>query len=269
MKALARFALILLTAVVATTAFAQTPQNIYVVSNVGQPWGEATNEDALNNIVGAGNWTTWNYETLDPTALFSSNTTFIFLEGGDSSFVGFQNFMNANLNALSQWISNGGRLLLMSAPNDPLVGAQVYLPDGVILLADAFYGSAASSANVLDYLHPVFNTPNQVATSYTGDFISHGYFVGSVSSGNHNNDILGSNLGEIILAEDNIGSGLMVVGGFTTDNFWSPQPDAHQLLENIIYYTINANTDDRWDWWHHWGGDNGDTAPTASIMKKH
>ena len=46
-----------------------------------------------------------------------------------------------------------------------------------------------------------------------------------------------SNLNEVVLAEDEVGAGLMIFGGLTTDNFQLPQPEAHSLLENIIYYT--------------------------------
>jgi hypothetical protein len=51
------------------------------------------------------------------------------LEGGDSSFTAFQNFVEYNGESISTWVRNGGRLLIISAPNDPLTSATLYLPD--------------------------------------------------------------------------------------------------------------------------------------------
>jgi hypothetical protein len=154
------------------------------------------------------------------------------MEGGDSSFPGFQSFVNQHGNQLYSWVQSGGRLLIMSAPNDPLNGATLYLPDNIVLHSDAFYGSAASSAYATDISNPVFSAPYATSYSFTGDFFSHGYF-----SGTQVQRIMSSNLNECVLGQDVIGTGLMVFGGMTTDNFHLPQPAAHSLLENIIYYT--------------------------------
>ena len=226
----AHFALLL-----ASTAMPALSQHYYYIrSNAGQPWGETTNEDAMDNVFGSGMWSTLYYETLNVNNIFNPSTTFIFMEGGDSSFTSFQNFMQSNQTTVYNWIHGGGMLLIMSAPNNPLASAIVPLPDGIILAADAFYESAASSANAMDISNPIFNTPNSAAYSFTGDFFSHGYFAG-----NNVTPLMESNLNEIILGQDAIGQGLMVFGGLTTDNFQQPQPAAHSLLENIIYYTAN------------------------------
>jgi hypothetical protein len=234
MKALWRFAWIALLACIPVTTWAQSTSGsyLYIRSNVNQPWGQSTNEDAMDNTVGAGNWTTAYYETLVPSDVLSSSVSFIFMEGGDSSYAGFENFMQQYGTTLYTWISNGGRLLIMSAPNDPLTSASLYLPDNIVLHSDAFYGSAASSAYATDISNPIFSTPNTTAYSFTGDFFSHGYFTGSQVQ-----RLMSSNLNECVLGQDIIGSGFMVFGGMTTDNFHLPQPAAHSLLENIIYYT--------------------------------
>ena len=46
-----------------------------------------------------------------------------------------------------------------------------------------------------------------------------------------------SNLNQVILGQAQVQNGLMVFSGMTTDNFQLPQPAAHSLVENIIYYT--------------------------------
>lgn len=217
-------------------AFAAIPaagQNYYYVrSEVAQPWGEDTNESAMDSVFGAGNWTQLYYETLDGNSLFASSNAFIFLEGGDSSYSAFASFISTNLTKISTWVSNGGRLLIMCAPNDPLNSASVTLPGSITLSSDALFASAASAAYASDVSNPIFTGPQSTSYYFTGDFFSHGYFTGS-----NVNAIMESNLGEIILGDYLSGLGLMVYGGMTTDNFDLPQPSAHALLENIIYFT--------------------------------
>src|SRR5580704_11957174 len=124
MKALLRLSTIALLACAVVPAYGQY---VYLRSSVNSPWGQSTNEDAMDNVFGAGNWSTSYYETVNTTQLFTSATQFIFMEGGDSSFSAFQSFMQLNGSSATVWIQAGGRLLIMSAPNDPLNGATLYL----------------------------------------------------------------------------------------------------------------------------------------------
>lgn len=235
MRVLSRVACVTVLTAVAVPAFAQYQYNkqyVYIRSNFDQPWGQTTNEDAMDTIFGSGYWTTMYYETANPAQLFSGNTAFVFMEGGDSSFTVFADFIANNFQQISTWVSSGGRLLIMSAPNDPLQGATVALPDNVTLHSDAFYESAASSAYAIDTTNTIFSSPYQAAYNFSGNFFAHGYFTGTDL-----NALMQSDLNEVVLGQDVIGSGLMVVGGMTTDNFQLPQPAAHALLENIIYYS--------------------------------
>jgi hypothetical protein len=229
MKAFFKLSRIILLACAVTPAFGQY---VYMRSNVNLPWGQSTNEDAMDNVFGPGVWTTMYYETFDWTVLFTSANQFIFLEGGDSSYAAFASFMQTYGTSLGAWLSSGGRLLIMSAPNDPLNSATVNLPDNIVLSADQFYGSAASSAWAADISQPIFHGPKSTSFYFTGDFFSHGYF-----SGNDVVPLMYSNLNEVVLGQDRVGLGLMVFGGMTTDNFQLPQPAAHALLENIISFT--------------------------------
>ena len=235
MKAIFRFALPALLTLSILPAFGQTSgQAVYMRSSISQPWGQNTNEDAMDQVF-PGNWTTVYYETVDPVALLSSATRFIFMEGGDSSYDPFAAFINNNLVPLTQWISNGGRLLIMSAPNNPLVSTHLYLPGNIALLSDEFYASAATSAIAVDISNRIFSAPYGATGYYfTGDFFSHGYFTGPQLQ-----PIMLNDLSEVVLGQYQYGTGLMVYGGMTTDNFQQGLlPTApHLLLENIIDYT--------------------------------
>lgn len=237
MKVISRLSFLVVLAASAFPLLAQSSNTaIYIRSNVNQPWGQVTNEDAMDNVFGAGAWSTQYFETLDPGQVLASTTQFIFMEGGDSSYAAFSTFMTNHVNDVTNWISNGGRLLIMSAPNDPLSDAYLYLPGNIILKSDAFYGSAASSAFATDVSNPMFMGPNTfTGTNFTGNFFSHGYFVGANVS-----QIMRTNLNQVVLGQYATGTGLMVFGGMTTDNFQLPQPAAHNLLENIIYYTATT-----------------------------
>jgi hypothetical protein len=234
MTTASRFAWFLLAACSASPLFAtaNASENIYIRSAQNLPWGQSTNENAMNSVFGYGGWSQQYYEYASVGDLTSSTVKFIFMEGGDSSYGPFRDFLSGHLAPLYNWVANGGRLLIMAAPNDPLAGALMTLPDNISLKADAFYASAASSAYAVDISNPIFSGPYSTAYYFTGDFFAHGYF-----SGTNLHSIMQSNLNQVVLGEDNLGAGLMVVGGMTTDNFQLPQPAAHSLVVNTIYYT--------------------------------
>jgi hypothetical protein len=240
MKPCSRLGWIALAVSIGVPALAQNAAttNVYVRSNINQPWGQSTNEDAMDSVFGADNWTTLYFEDLTAASLFTSSTKFIFMEGGDTSFASFQDFMQSYESQAYSWIQNGGRLLIMCAPNDPLNSAVLGLPDNVVLHADAFYNSAASTVRAVDLSNPIFSSPHSTTNNLNGDFVAHGYFTGSDVR-----IIMKSNFNQTVLGLDTIGSGLMMFGGMTTDNFHLPQPSAHALLENIIYYTAYTSLD--------------------------
>src|SRR5262249_26864926 len=146
--------------------------------NVNEPWGQETNEDAMDNVFGVGLWITDYYETINTNAVLNSSVEFIFMEGGDSSYSAFKDFIQNHGDDLYTWVRNGGLLLIMAAPNDPLNSVSLILPDNITLSADAFYESAASSAYATDISNPIFSGPNPTAYNFTGNFFSHGYFSG-------------------------------------------------------------------------------------------
>jgi hypothetical protein len=227
--------ILLLVCSAALPALADNNAYIYIRSNVNLPWGQTTNENAMDRVFGVGNWTTMYYETLSVGDLLTSATRFVFMEGGDSSYDAFADFISSHSSPVFNWVAGGGRLLIMAAPNNPLSGADLTLPDNILLHADSFYGSAASSAYAVDISNQIFSGPYSTSYNFTGDFFAHGYFSGAKVQ-----PIMQSNLNEVVLAQDRLSSGLIVVGGLTTDNFHFPQPAAHALLINIVYYSATV-----------------------------
>lgn len=199
----------------------------YLRSTVGAPWGEATNEAAMDTVFGAGNWGDERYETVNTASLFTNTNSFIFMEGGDGNANELDLFLTTNLPSITSWVNGGGRLLLNAAPNE---GNGMSFGFGVTLTYPDFNGDGAAVA--VDPLHPVFAG---VTTAYTGTSFSHATVSGAGLA-----SIINNGSGNSVLAEMLIGNGIGLFGGMTTDNFHQPQPDAATLRANIISYAANT-----------------------------
>jgi hypothetical protein len=200
----------------------------YVRSQAGgAPWGETTNEAAMDTVFGAGNWDDLRYETVDPAVLFSVYRTFVFMEGGDDDANDMEAFLTANQTDIEAWVSNGGRLFINAAPNEG--NGMSYGFGGVKLIYPGFPGN---EGNAVDSGHSIFNGPyTPIASNFTGGSFSHAYITG----GSWVPVIVNENL-HPSLAETSWGDGCVLFGGMTTDNFHSPQPEAANLRANILDY---------------------------------
>jgi len=200
----------------------------YLRSTVGAPWGQNTNEQAMNLAFGAGLWQDLRFETVDPNALFSASYAMIYLEGGDSNATELQAFLGANQALVENWVANGGRLLLNAAPNEG--GNQAWGFGGVTL---QYPGAGGSSGQAADPTHPVWHGPFlPVATSFTGGGYAHADVVGPGLT----TVILDVDAGVATLAELAWGRGLVLFGGLTTSNFWDPNPESLHLRANMLAY---------------------------------
>lgn len=202
---------------------------VYLRSTVGAPWGQSTNEAAMDVVFGAGNWTDGRYETVNTATLFSAGTNFIFMEGGDSNADELEAFLGANGAAISGWVNAGGRLLLNAAPNE---GNGMSFGFGVSLNYPDF-GAGNCASHAVNPANPIFSG---IATNYTGNSFCHA----TVSGGGLSAIIADDSDNDTVLGEMAIGSGLALFGGMTTTNFHSPQPDATTLREHIIAYAVNG-----------------------------
>jgi len=209
-----------------------------------QPWGQVTNEAAMDLAFGIGAWLDTTMAA-DNGAVFApgSGYRFVFLEGSDDDAVELAAYLNAHRAAIEAWVNGGGRLLLNSAPNEPVGGGNIDFGfGGVTLMYDDV--NFADTVDAADPAHPIFNGPNAVGvTQFTGNSFGHSSIADT--TGHVMPLIVGAvgdqREGETILGEMRFGRGLVLFGGMTTDNFHQPQPDAANLRANILDYSYNTS----------------------------
>ncbi len=207
----------------------------YIRSTTENPWGQTTNQASMDTAFGVGNWTETFFETLDPGIVFSNATEFVFIDGSDDSANELNTFLIANLPAIENWVSSGGRLLLNSAPNE---GANINFGFGGSTLN---YNNSAQSVTVVDVLHPAFIGPNIPTSSVmTGGSYSHSHVTGTDFTVVLENT---SNPSIAVLVEKEWGSGHVMMGGMTTTNFHSPSPHGTNWRSNLFVYLESLATD--------------------------
>ncbi len=203
---------------------------VYMRSTAGAPWGQSNNEQAMDGVFGAGNWDDLRYETVVTNTLFSGATSFIFMEGGDSTANELESFLGANQTALESWVSSGGKVLINSAPNE---GNGMALGFGGIQLN---YTDFSSNVTGVNPTHPIFTGPfGNTGSTFTGNQFGHATISGPGLTGLITNDANGN----MVLAEKTWGAGYAMFGGMTTLN-WQ-QPNAFMLRENILAYASDVD----------------------------
>lgn len=208
-------------------------QNRYLIHD--NPWEQSTTiANNWDQAFGAAGYTYNNYASAsgNVAAIFSASTRLVWLEGGDNTATTFGGFLSTNLAAIEAWVAGGGRLVLNAAPNE---GGNIALGFGGITLNYDGIDTFGSEAFAADAAHPVFNGPfGPVGTAFTGNFFSHAFVTAAGFT-----SILNDELNRSVLAELNYGSGNVLVGGMTTDNFHEPSPNAQNLSANILLYSDN------------------------------
>ena len=199
----------------------------YVHSTVGDPWSNTSNNTSMNSAFGV-DWTLAYFESLDPVAVFSVNTSFVFLEGSDDNANELSSFLSANLPEIEAWVAGGGVLLINAAPNEG---------SGMSFGFDATtlnYDGGSGSVTVTDLAHPVYLGPaTPTASVMTGSNYTHATITGS---GFTNILVHTSDASRVSLCEKDWGSGHVVMGGMTTWNFHSPSPQAENWRSNLFVY---------------------------------
>jgi hypothetical protein len=199
---------------------------IYMRSVIDAPWGESTNELAMDTAFGSGVWQDLRYETANAASVFSSSNSFAFLEGGDSNADELEAFLTSNISLIESWVAAGGSLFLNAAPNEG--DGMSFGFGGVDLVYPAFSNDPVSA---VDASHPIFTGPLPTTTSFTGFFFGHGEITGPALT-----SLMVDASNKVVLAERSFGLGHVIFGGMTTTNFHDPQPDAFNLRANILTY---------------------------------
>jgi len=210
----------------------------YIYSNVTgfEPWYTVSNDAHMNDVFGAGEWTTDFYETVDPAALFSGDNCFIFMEGSDSHADELELFLNTNITLIENWVASGGHLLLNAGPNE---GDGMNFGFGGTHLNYAWYsGNVAAS----DPAHPIWSGPfTPTVTSMTGGSYGH-----ATISGDDLTNILYDlfNPDKIIAAEKSWGAGTVIFGGMTVTDYHGPLTEAGNFRKNVISYLAACTISD-------------------------
>jgi hypothetical protein len=216
-----------------------TGNALYIYSNTtgGEPWFSTSNTTAMNAAFGTEGvgWNRAFFETVDVAAAFSADNCAIFLEGSDAQANELETFLTANIATIESWVSAGGRLLLNSAPNEG--DGMSFGFGGTSLVYSYFTGTA----NAADPGHPIFNGPAlPVGTTWTGSSFGHARITGTDLT---NLIVDAAGPSNIVLAEKAWGSGTVLFGGMTTNNFHSPATEAANLRSNILSYLACAVTE--------------------------
>ena len=208
----------------------------YLKAAAGEPWGGPANPNSMDLAFGGGGWTIGDYESVVAATVFAPSTGFVFMDGGSMHASELQTFLIANLPAIEAWVLAGGRLLLNSAPNE---GGDIDFGfDGTTLqYAPPGSGTHVNNVVAVDLAHPALLGP-EVPTSAA---MSGTYYGHSLIDGTGYTVILteDGDASKVVLAEKCWGTGRVMVGGMTTDNFHSPSPDAQNWRANLYTYLYN------------------------------
>ena len=126
---------------------------IVYMTGTSNPWGQTTEDNAMNLAFGTGNWTKVNGFS---TSVLAGNS-FVDLDGGNGTSTEFNAFVGSNLAALESFVTAGGKLVLNAARWDfsPLtlntvfgsgITGEVYSGPGSLTAAGVTSGLAVGGA---------------------------------------------------------------------------------------------------------------------------
>jgi PKD repeat protein len=207
----------------------------YIYSNIyggSEPWYTTTNSEAMDAAFVDG-WELDYFEELDPVAVFSAATCFVWLEGGDAMANELEDFLADNSTLIEGWVASGGKLLLNAAPNE---GDGMDFGFDDVELNYAWY---TGTAEIVDDTHPIVTGPfTPVGTSWSGSSFGHASIEGTFDAvivDQFATDV-------VVLAEKEWGAGHVMFGGMTPNYFHSPATEAANLRANILAYLSECAT---------------------------
>lgn len=218
-----KFAAVAAGALALAAGAAQANTIAYITGS--DPWGETTNDAAMDAAFGLGNW--------DKISGFNNNAlpgsyAFIYLDGGDGNGSGFDSFMGVNSGAIDAFLSGGGHLFANAARNNGFDTTAVGGGGGSIT-GHSNYDLASENASLT--LAGAGLAAFGAGSSFTGSYFSHD-IVSGVDTCYVSGDagcVFGS-----------LGAGLFL-GGQTTTNFHNGS-DPFQLRVNELTFAANGAT---------------------------
>jgi hypothetical protein len=215
--------------VIAAACGPVSAQEHYYATNGSDPWGQTTNDGAMDMVFGAGGWIKGNYNTWNAKDIFDDGTECVYLEGGDSLAGDLNSFISANHALIENWVADGHGLFINAAPN---VGGNQNWGFGGVTLNYPGPGTQIDHLDAIDPSHPIWNGPfTPAGTSFDGTGTHHAWITGGGVT-----NLAKDNNGNFPLAELKWGAGLVLFGGMTTDGWWTTQPGGHNVRANMIEY---------------------------------
>lgn len=203
----------------------------------GNPFSSPYNVETMHVAFGFGEWALTSISDAVVGTIFNSATSFVYLEGSDSSAQEFYEFYQTNQAVIENWVLAGGRLLINAAPNE---GNEMELGFGGVILnytISDYNLTHTWDITVLDPDFPALLGPNSPTNSVmAGEYYSHAIIEGgdctpiAIETGNPL---------KVVLAEKCWGLGRVMFGGMTSVNFHSPYTEASNWRSNLYVYLNN------------------------------
>lgn len=216
---------------------AQATDVYYLRGNINEPWccGWApypnANPTELDAVFGAGGWTLNYYETAVAASIFSDNTCYVYMEGGDGHTNLMETFFIANQTTIEQWVYDGGSLFMNAAPN---IGNGMSYGFGGVWLWYPYWWSSYVTVHPGATAHPIWTGPfTPTVTNMTGTSYTHAY----VSGGSVTPIIVDTySPSYYALTEKTWGTGHVFHGGMTTASWHYPAIEASNVKKNMHSY---------------------------------
>lgn len=229
--------LFLIHMIIGAMSWAQPTQVYYLRADIDEPWccGWAPYPDAnpsgFDYVFGSGGWNLAFYEYASAASIFSANTCYVYLEGGDGHTDEMEAFFDANQSLIEDWVFNGGSLFLNAAPNEG--DGMNYGFGGVWLWYPYWWAGDVQAAPGMT-AHPIFTGPyTPISTSYYGTSYTHAYMTGPGLT-NIIDDYWYPDFPALCSAT--WGAGNVFFGSMTTASWHYPSLEAANLRNNMHAY---------------------------------
>lgn len=213
-------------ALIGAAGAAQAAGSDVLVTDVDATWGYDTGAN-MTDVFGAGNFSEVDF-SVNAASLFSNATSFVMLEGGDSSTAELAAFIGANSPLITSWVTSGGHLLIESATNQGIDISGI----GPGTLENPNEGGFNSSGTLTAAGVAAF-TFTPTPTTQGGNYLAHDLVTGTgLTDFMDGNDVSGS-----IIAGTALGAGYIMYSGLTASEF---HDSGNGLTDDVIAYTAGA-----------------------------